>query len=120
MMSALSTRALETPKETELAVDHEESNTGQLLLDTLADEASRAILAAIGDEALSAKEVSERCAVPLSSTYRKLDRLTEVGLSEERIRVRRSGKHTSEYRRLVDDIHVTVSDEGEFMLTVER
>lgn len=117
-MSTRPTRPFETPTETELSVDGE--GAGQLLLDVLSDEPSRSILAATGDEALSAKEVSNRCGVPISSTYRKIDRLTEAGLLDERIRICSSGKHVSEYERSVDDVHLTVDDAGGFTLTLER
>jgi hypothetical protein len=40
------------------------------LLRALEDLGCRAILDVTGDEALSASEISERCDLPLSSTYR--------------------------------------------------
>ena len=82
------------------------------VLDALDDPTCRRLLRATGETALSASELSERCDVPLSTTYRKLELLTEVGLLDERIRIRRSGKHTSEYRRRVDDVLVSVHDDG--------
>lgn len=85
----------------------------QALLDVLNDEGSRAILDATSDTALSANEVSEACDLPLSTTYRKLELLTEVGLVEERTRVRRSGKHPNEYIRSVSNVIISLdSDEG--------
>ena len=93
---------------------------GAGLFDVLGDEDCRAILLATGDEALSASELSEACDLPLSTTYRKLDRLTDAGLLSEGIRLRRSGKHTSEYVRSVDDVHVSIDTEGGFALTVDR
>lgn len=82
------------------------------LLGALDDAGCRAILAATGDAALSASELSEACDLPLSTAYRKLELLTEVGLVEERTRIRRSGKHASEYRRVVTDVVVSL-DTGE-------
>lgn len=90
------------------------------LLDALDDEDSRAVLEATSDESLSANEISEVCDIPLSTTYRKLETLTELGLLEEGTRVRRSGKHASEYTRRVDDITVSVSAENGFELDVTR
>lgn len=90
----------------------------QELLDLLGDESCRAILTATGDEALSATELSEALELPLSTTYRKLDRLTEVGLLEEGLRIRRSGKHTHEYARRVDDVHVAIDDADGFVLVL--
>lgn len=80
----------------------------QELLDVLDDAGSRAILDATSDTALSANEVSEACDLPLSTTYRKLELLTEVGLVEERTRVRRSGKHPNEYIRSVSNVTVSL------------
>lgn len=80
----------------------------QELLDVLNDAGSRAILEATSETALSANEVSEVCDLPLSTTYRKLELLTEVGLVEERTRVRRSGKHPNEYIRSVSNVMVSL------------
>lgn len=88
--------------------------------DVLDDADCRAILRATSEEALSASELSEECDIPLSTTYRKLESLTEAGLLEESLRLRQSGKHTSEYRRRVDDIVVSMDAAGDFSLSVTR
>jgi len=85
----------------------------QQLLDTLGDADCRAILDATREEALTANEVSEAHDLPLSTTYRKLDLLTEAGLLEERTRISQSGKHASEYTRLVDDVVISLGPRGE-------
>lgn len=95
-------------------------STVQKLLDALDDADCRAVLEETDDTALSAKEVSEHCGLPLSTTYRKLDLLAEVGLLEEQTRVRRSGKHTSEYTRTVDSVAVSLGSRGETELRVSR
>lgn len=97
-------------------VDVEQSK--QELLEVLGDRACRTILDATSDSALSAIEVSERCELPLSTTYRKLDLLTDTGLLEERPRVRSSGKHTSEYCRSVTDIVISFSPHGDMELQI--
>lgn len=91
-------------------VDGEESI--QELLDVLDDPGCRDILDATSNTALSANEVSETCDLPLSTTYRKLELLTDVGLLEERTRVRRSGKHPNEYIRTVSNVVISL-DSGE-------
>jgi DNA-binding transcriptional ArsR family regulator len=85
----------------------------QQFLDALNDAGCRAILDATCEEALTATEISDTCDLPLSSTYRKLKILTEAGLLEERTRIRQSGKHASEYIRLVDDIVISLNPGGE-------
>jgi len=89
------------------------------LLKALEDGDCREILAATSEETLSASELSERCQLPLSTTYRKVALLTEAGLLEEQIRLSTSGKHTSEYALGVEDIHLSLGAEGglEFEIT---
>jgi DNA-binding transcriptional ArsR family regulator len=92
----------------------------QQLLSALDDADCRAILDATREEALTANEVSEAHDLPLSTTYRKLDLLTEAGLLEERTRIRQSGKHASEYIRLVDDVVISLGPRGETEVRVSR
>lgn len=93
---------------------------GQPLLTALEDPGCRSILDATGEAARTASELGEACELPLSTVYRKLDRLGEAGLLEERIRIRRSGKHTSEYRRCIDAVHLDLDADDGVELTVER
>lgn len=92
------------------------------LLGALTDADCRAILEAVshGEETLSATELSDACEVPLSTTYRKLDRLTDAGLLEERLRIHRSGKHVTEYAAAVDDVHISVDSDAGVALYVSR
>lgn len=92
---------------------------GQPVLDALEDPACRTILEATGEDARSAGELSEVCELPLSTVYRKLELLTDAGLLAESIRIRRSGKHTSEYRRAVDEVHVTMGANGGIELSLD-
>jgi DNA-binding transcriptional ArsR family regulator len=82
------------------------------LLSVLEDSDCRAVLEATGEEPLSAKEIGERCSIPSSTVYRKVDRLTEARLLEESLRIHRSGKHTSEYSRRVEGVALTIGDNG--------
>lgn len=106
----------ETP--TEETVD--DTETAQDLLDVFQDPDCRAILEATTDEALSATEISETCDLPLSTAYRKLELLSETDVLAERTRIRRSGKHASEYVRRVEDVTISVTDDGAVELTVTR
>ncbi|WP_338739501.1 helix-turn-helix domain-containing protein [Haloplanus salilacus] len=92
----------------------------QTVLDALQDDDCRAVLAAASEEALSARELSSACDLPLSTTYRKLDALTEAGLLAERTRLCPDGKHASEYLRAVDDVVVSTGTDGGFELTVSK
>jgi DNA-binding transcriptional ArsR family regulator len=87
-----------------------------------AEEELRGLLRAIedpGGRALSANELTERYDLPSSTVYRKLERLTDLGLVEERIRIHRTGRHVSEYRRCVGDVRFSVV-EGEAELELLR
>jgi DNA-binding transcriptional ArsR family regulator len=112
----LAPRVAEDPTVT--VVDGED--VGERLVSVLDDPDCRAILDATDDRARSAKELAEECDLPLSTTYRKLDRLTETEAVTERTRIRRTGKHVSEYRRLVGDVLVTVVDGGNLEVRVSR
>ncbi|ELY52379.1 ArsR/SmtB family transcription factor [Natronococcus jeotgali] len=84
------------------------------ILTALDDADCRTILEELDDDAYrSASELSERCDVPLSTMYRKLELLEDAGLLEERLRIRQSGRHASEYARRVEGVRVAVDgDDG--------
>ena len=94
--------------------DDERDANVRAVLDALGDGDCRDILRAMGAAALTASECSERCDLPLSTTYRKLERLSGAGLIEEGLRIRRDGKHASQYRPRVADVVVELGDDGSF------
>jgi predicted transcriptional regulator len=68
----------------------------QAVLDALDDEDCRTIIHEL-DEPMTASEVSSRCGIPTSTTYRKLDLLTEASLLAEGTEVRADGHHATLY-----------------------
>ncbi|MDQ2050046.1 helix-turn-helix domain-containing protein [Natronolimnohabitans sp. A-GB9] len=80
------------------------------VLNALDDDACRAILEATSETALTATELSERCDIPMSTAYRKVEKLTEAELVEERVRINTTGKHATEYRKGFDDVRVSIDD----------
>ncbi|SER74154.1 ArsR/SmtB family transcription factor [Natrinema salaciae] len=84
----------------------------QAVLAALDDDACRAILEATTEEPLTATELSERCNIPMSTAYRKVEMLTKAELVEERVRINTSGKHATEYRKSFDDVLVSVAGGG--------
>jgi DNA-binding transcriptional ArsR family regulator len=96
-----------------------ESEQAQDLLAALEDEDCRAILRETVCNAFSAGELAEACDLPVSTTYRKVDVLTESGLLEERIRISKSGKHTSEYALSVDTIQISIDADSGISLELE-
>ncbi|AHG01507.1 hypothetical protein HALLA_03700 (plasmid) [Halostagnicola larsenii XH-48] len=95
----------------------EDAADAQAVLGALNDADCRTILEATHDEPLTATELSERCAIPSSTTYRKVEELAEVGLLEDRIRINTSSKHATEYRRRFDAVAVSV-DGGDLVVEV--
>jgi DNA-binding transcriptional ArsR family regulator len=97
----------------------DDARVSESVLDTLGDESTRAIIEALS-EPMTANELSEACDIPLSTMYRKLDRLTEADLVRESTEIRPSGQHTTRYTRDFTEVSVTVSDDEELVTTVER
>lgn len=90
--------------------DENPSADSEAVLTALDDPDCRALLEATTDEALTAGELSDRCEIARSTTYRKVEQLTEAGLLEERVRISTEGKHASEYRRTFDDVTISICD----------
>lgn len=90
----------------------------QAVLDALGDHDCRDILRGLDRSALTASECSDACDLPLSTTYRKLEMLAAADLIEEGLRIRRDGKHASQYRRRFSDVVVGLSDGGGFEVAV--
>ncbi|WP_017344050.1 MULTISPECIES: ArsR/SmtB family transcription factor [Halorubrum] len=82
------------------------------VLDALADDAARQIVAAL-TEPKTASELSEECDIPLSTTYRKLEKLTDASLLSESTDIRRDGQHTTRYSVSFDAVTVSVDGDGE-------
>ncbi|PSQ57820.1 transcriptional regulator [Halobacteriales archaeon SW_8_68_21] len=82
------------------------------VLDALADDAARRIVAAL-TEPKTASELSEECDIPLSTTYRKLEKLTDASLLAESTDIRRDGQHTTRYSVSFDAVAVSVDDGAE-------
>jgi DNA-binding transcriptional ArsR family regulator len=82
------------------------------VLDALADDAARRIDAAL-TEPKTASELSEECDIPLSTTYRKLEKLTDASLLSESTDIRRDGQHTTRYSVSFDAVTVSVDGDGD-------
>ena len=82
------------------------------VLDALADDAARRIVTALS-EPKTASELSEECDIPLSTTYRKLEQLTEASLLDESTDIRRDGQHTTRYSVAFESVTVSISDDGD-------
>lgn len=115
-VSTVENRSTDSPAEEVL---HAESEISEMLA-TLDDPDCRSVLEATGEDPLSAKEIVERCEIPSSTAYRKIEQLIDIGLLREQIRVRSSGNHTREYRRSVDHVGLSLGDDGSELRVVHR
>ncbi len=89
------------------------------VLDALNDEDCRAIVAAL-EEPMTAEEVSDACDIPSSTTYRKLDRLSDADLLAESVEVRPDGHHATRYRTDFEAIVVALGEDRSLQASVER
>jgi DNA-binding transcriptional ArsR family regulator len=91
----------------------------QEVLDALDDPDCREFVRAL-EEPMTASELSEACDVPLSTTYRKLDLLTEASLLDERTEIRTDGRHTTRYAVEFEVVRIGLDDERQFDLQIQR
>jgi predicted transcriptional regulator len=90
------------------------------LLTALQDDDCQAIVEAVEDEALSATELADTCDLPTSTTYRKLDTLTDAALLDERLRLSSSGSHEREYVAGHLDLTISVEPDATVDVQAER
>lgn len=88
------------------------------VLDALDDEDCRAIVSVLA-EPMTASEISDESGVPLSTTYRKLELLTESSLLYEGVEVRADGQHASRYDIDFEQVVITLDEACEFEVAVE-
>lgn len=89
------------------------------LVGLLDDDHVRTILAATSATPLSASALSERCGVSPSTVYRRVDRLVDAGLLDERTRPRSDGHHDTVYVAALERFELRVED-GDLTWTVDR
>ena len=89
------------------------------VLEALDDETCRDILNHLRDRHLTAQELSSTCDIPQSTTYRKLDLLTDAGLLEPSIRVAPAENNPTEYTTAADGATIRLDTDGEFDVTLE-
>jgi DNA-binding transcriptional ArsR family regulator len=85
----------------------------QQILDALSDPDCRAIVDAL-EEPRGAQAIAERCELPQTSTYRKLEQLCEAGILREGTRVRTDGHHVTTYEPAVEGLFVAIGGAESF------
>lgn len=89
------------------------------VLAALCDDDCRTIIRNM-EGAMTASGVSEACDIPLSTTYRKLDMMSEATLLEEMTELRTDGRHTTRYRLGFDEVSLSVAEDRTLELTIAR
>lgn len=91
----------------------------QDVLDALDDPGCREIVRHL-ETPMTANEVSEACDIPLSTTYRKLDRLSAASLVEERTEIRVGGHHTTRHELDFEAVRIALDESREFGVAITR
>jgi DNA-binding transcriptional ArsR family regulator len=97
----------------------EDSPDLQAVLDALEDPDCRTIVKRL-TEPMTASEISEATDVPLSTTYRKLDLLTEASILAERTEIREGGHHTTRYVLDFESVRIALGENREFEVSITR
>jgi DNA-binding transcriptional ArsR family regulator len=85
----------------------------------LEDRTCREIITEL-DEPKTVAEIAESCEIPLSTTYRKVERLDKASLVTQRTEIRHEGHHRARYRVNFATIIVLLSQDHSLELEIER
>lgn len=91
----------------------------QDVLDALDDPECRRIIEEL-NEPMTASEISAASDIPLSTTYRKLDLLTDASLLTEGVEIRPDGQHASTYEIAFEEVIIGLSDDLECEVQIAR
>jgi DNA-binding transcriptional ArsR family regulator len=97
----------------------EDSPALQAILDALDDPDCRAILRETA-EPLTATELIATCDIPKSTMYRKLELLSDASLVRKQDTINPNGGRTTIYERNFDDVTISMDDDEDFLVTIER
>ena len=81
------------------------------VLDVLSDPECRCLLETL-DDPTTAQEAADRCELAQTTVYRKLERLSDAALVEERVDVRADGHHATAYVRDFTGVAVVYGGDG--------
>jgi predicted transcriptional regulator len=96
-----------------------EDPDSQSIFDALEDSDCRRIIEHL-EEPRTAKELSEECDLPLSTTYRKLDILTDASLLSERTVIQSDGHHTTQYEIAFEQVAIDLNEDHELSIGIQR
>lgn len=101
------------------SVVDEEAPDIETVVGALNDEDCRTLIETL-DEPRTASDLLERCDIPRSTLYRKLEQLTDATLVQEGTEVRMDGSHATRYELDFDDVVVMRNDETELEVHIDR
>ena len=82
------------------------------VLELMADEYAREILAHLSRQQMSAKELSDVADVSERTVYRRLEQLQSFDLISEELEIDRQGNHHKRYRATFQKLTVELTDAG--------
>jgi len=85
----------------------------QAVLDALDDPDCRTIVSVL-EKPMTASEIAEESDIPLSTTYRKIERLTDAALLVEGTEIRPDGQHASTYAVNFEEVVIALTEDREF------
>lgn len=89
------------------------------VLTALDDDTCRVILTELS-EPMTATDLTDRCDIPKSTLYRKLDLLSRADLVHEAVTLGRDGSRATRYERDVSSITVSIEDDDSFSVSMDR
>lgn len=89
------------------------------VLDALDDADCRTILRETA-EPMTATELIDACEIPRSTLYRKLELLSRASLVREQDTINPGGGRITKYERDFDDVTISMDEDDDFSVTVER
>jgi DNA-binding transcriptional ArsR family regulator len=93
--------------------------TLQDVLDALEDPDCRTILGLL-EQPLTVNELTDRCEIPQSTMYRKLDLLSDASLVEEELEIRPNGSHTRRYTVNFDEVRLSLTENQTLDVAISR
>lgn len=88
------------------------------VLDLVADDYAREILAQTSRRPMSAAELVEACGVSERTVYRRLEQLQSFGLVREELQIDQHGHHRKRYEAILKSLRV-VLDDGEYEIRLQ-
>ena len=82
------------------------------LLTLLGDSYTQRVLAALGDDALTGREIIERSDISKATVYRRLDELQDAGIVDSSLRLDPNGHHCEQYHVVADSLTVSLEADG--------